>query len=160
MKPKAIYLACAVALIVTFTIKLWPPADGCVQLDREFGRDAYSPKKMLETLNWSYREPTDNITIIGGSAVIQRQALVRLLALQEREFGVVVGPKHKDTLQLDHYGAGVIQRVGGGYVVEGCANLEPDEIMTHADGADVYYKWERFHFDAEGRLLKRSAIRY
>ena len=64
MKANAIYIACAVALIVTFTIKLWPPADGCVQLDKEFGRDAYSPKKMLEILSWSYRKPTDSITTI------------------------------------------------------------------------------------------------
>ena len=145
-----------VVIVILFTRER---DDGCGLLDQKLGADARSPTKLLSVLGWRYdRDSTKNPHGLGHPEFfdIQHQALVRLLALQEDLFGKPAPPQHTETLLVDHAGASLISFENGVYLVDGSASIHPDEFDEPRPGG--YFRWERFRFGGEGRLLDRSPI--
>ena len=134
--------------------------DGCDLLDQKLGTGSRSPTRLLEVLQWLYDEDASkNPHGLGYPEFFdaQHQALVRLLALQESEFGKEPPAQHWETLRADHTGVRFISSQNGVHLIEGSASVYPDEFDQHP--WEGYYLWERFHFDGTGRLLDRSPIK-
>lgn len=141
-------------------IVLLANSDGCDLLDEKLGSEARSPAKLLEVIGWHYdRDPSRNPHGLGYPEFfdVQHQALVRLLALQEDEFGIDVPNQITETLLVDHSGAMLVSATTTDIVIDGSSSTQPDEF----DGprSDPYYRWERFEFDSSGRLQSRSPIK-
>ncbi len=131
--------------------------DGCGLLDKTLGASARVPGELLKVLDWRYdRDSAKNPYGLGHPAFfdVQHQALVRLLALQRKEFRVEVPPQRTPTLQMDHSGARVDERVHGIITVSGSASVYPDWFDAHP--WEGYFFWETFTFDESGKLLIRA----
>ncbi len=133
--------------------------DGCVLLDRTLGPDARTPAKLFDAIGWKYDEDRrKNPYGLGYPEFydVQHQALVRLVSMQKELFGEKGLPQCQRSIGMDSGGALMISFKGGVYVIEGSASIDPDyydKFVTHDEG---YYRWERFSFGKNGKLLGRS----
>ena len=133
--------------------------DGCQLLEKTLGADAQLPQKLMAVMAWTNdKDAARNPYGLDFPAFsdVQHQALVRLLAIQKKSFQVSPPPQHRATTRIDHTGAFVIDSDANGMIVEGTASVYPDEFDQHPWEGN--YLLERFKFDAQGKLLERSAV--
>ena len=133
--------------------------DGCGDLERVLTVDANSPQILLTVFEWEYdsgasKNPyhLDRRTFYD----VRHQALVRLLALQKKEFGTKAPPQSDHQYGIDHSGVSVLSvNKAGDYLIEGTGSIFPDHFGQHP--WEGYYHVEQFLFDSTGKLLDRGA---
>lgn len=131
--------------------------DGCALLDKNLGASSARPAELLNVLAWKYdKDPGNNPFNLGFPDFfdVQHQALVRLLALQQKNFGISPPPPTHGSGGMDHTGASLTKIENGIFVVSGSASVYPDSFDDHP--WEGYFRWETFRFDRDGKFISRS----
>ena len=158
MKRAAAIVIILILLAVAAFVLLRIGSDGCELLDRKLGVEARTATKLIEVIGWQYdRDQSKNPYGLGHPEFfdLQHQALVRLLALQQDEFGIHLPEQISHTLRVDHSGAMLVNSNSSRILIDGSSSTKPDVF----DGSDSYYRWERFEFDSSGRFKGRTQLK-
>lgn len=129
-------------------------------LDSRLGASAWQPTNLLTVLAWEYHDKGTNPLSLGYPDFFdfQHQALLRLLDIQKREFGLSTAPRATNGTYIDHSGVWLVGRTNSQIIVIGTGTLKP-VYFKHKSLFDQegYWQEEQFTFAPDGRLLSRES---
>ncbi len=129
-------------------------------LDSRLGASAWQPTNLLAILSWEYRDDGKNPLHLGRPDFFdfQHQALLRLLDIQKREFGLSGPSRATNGTYIDHSEVWVVGRTNSQIVVIATGTLKPVLFENRSIfDQDGYWQEEQFTFAPDGRLLSRES---